>query len=53
MIVRVPDGCLLVQAGREMEWLTGGVVQAGYHEVIVSDATVAVSNNIRFLYNVR
>ncbi|KAI8056148.1 hypothetical protein BDF22DRAFT_674076 [Syncephalis plumigaleata] len=41
MAVRVPDGCLLVQAGREMEWLTGGAVQAGYHEVIVSDATVA------------
>ncbi|RKP27938.1 hypothetical protein SYNPS1DRAFT_32319 [Syncephalis pseudoplumigaleata] len=41
MAVRVPDGCLLVQAGKEMEWLTGGIVQAGYHEVIVSDATVA------------
>ncbi|RKP09880.1 hypothetical protein THASP1DRAFT_28339 [Thamnocephalis sphaerospora] len=40
MAVRVPDGCLLVQAGREMEWLTGGVVEAGYHEVIVSEATV-------------
>lgn len=31
--VRVPDGCLLVQAGKQMEWLTGGHVQAGMHEV--------------------
>jgi len=31
--VRIPDGCLLIQAGKQMEWLTGGVVQAGFHEV--------------------
>jgi isopenicillin N synthase-like dioxygenase len=43
MAVRVPDGCLLVQAGKEMEWLTGGRVQAGYHEVVVNEATVQVS----------
>lgn len=24
MAVRVPDGCLLVQAGKQMEYLTGG-----------------------------
>jgi isopenicillin N synthase-like dioxygenase len=35
-----PDGCLLVQAGKQMEYLTGGHVQAGFHEVIVTDATV-------------
>jgi hypothetical protein len=40
--VRVPDGCLLVQAGKQMEWLTGGEVLAGFHEVIVSDATLEV-----------
>lgn len=39
--VRVPDGCLLVQAGREMEWLTGGTIQAGYHEVVVNEGTLA------------
>lgn len=27
------DGCLLLQAGKQMEWLTGGHVQAGMHEV--------------------
>lgn len=28
------DGCLLLQAGKQMEWLTGGHVKAGMHEVI-------------------
>lgn len=28
------DGCLILQAGKQMEWLTGGHVQAGMHEVI-------------------
>ena len=31
--VRVPDGCLLVQAGKQIEYLTGGYVLAGFHEV--------------------
>ena len=39
--VRVPDGCLLVQAGKELEWLTGGVVEAGFHEVVVDASTLA------------
>lgn len=39
--VRIPDGCLLLQAGKQMEWLTGGHVQAGMHEVVCSEATVA------------
>lgn len=38
--VKIPDGCLLVQAGKQMEYLTGGYVQAGFHEVIVSEATL-------------
>ncbi|KAJ1973990.1 hypothetical protein H4R34_004890 [Dimargaris verticillata] len=37
--VRVPKGCLLVQTGKQMEWLTGGEVPAGYHEVVVTEAT--------------
>jgi len=32
--VRIPDGCLLIQAGIQLEYLTGGECQAGYHEVI-------------------
>ncbi len=30
--VRIADGCLLLQAGKQMEWLTGGHVRAGMHE---------------------
>jgi isopenicillin N synthase-like dioxygenase len=40
--VAVPDGCLIVQAGKQIEYLTGGHVLAGFHEVIVTDATRAV-----------
>jgi len=38
--VKVPDGCLLVQAGLQMEHLTAGAVQAGMHEVVVNDNTL-------------
>lgn len=40
--VKVPTGCLFVQAGMQIEHLTGGHVLAGFHEVIVTDATVKV-----------
>lgn len=40
--VSIPDGCLLVQAGKQIEYLTGGHVLAGFHEVIVTDATAKV-----------
>lgn len=30
--VSIPDGCLLLQAGKQLEWLTGGHVRAGMHE---------------------
>jgi hypothetical protein len=33
--VSIPPGCLLCQAGKQLEWLTGGHVQAGMHEVRV------------------
>ncbi|KAI8803945.1 hypothetical protein BJ742DRAFT_468148 [Cladochytrium replicatum] len=39
--VRIPDGCLLVQAGKQLEWLTGGHIEAGYHEVVVNEKTLA------------
>lgn len=32
--VSVPEGHLLLQAGKEMEYLTGGYISCGYHEVI-------------------
>lgn len=33
---------LLVQAGKQLEHLTGGFIKAGFHEVVVSNATVEV-----------
>ncbi|CAG8708511.1 7458_t:CDS:2, partial [Acaulospora morrowiae] len=38
--VRIPDGCLLVQAGKQLEWLMGGEIKAGYHEVVVTESTL-------------
>lgn len=38
--VSVPDGCLLIQAGKQIEYLTGGHVLAGFHEVVVNDNTL-------------
>ena len=32
--VKIPDGCLLIQAGAQLEYLTGGECLSGYHEVI-------------------
>jgi len=32
--VSVPKGHLLIQSGSELEYLTGGYVKSGYHEVI-------------------
>lgn len=39
MAVKVPTGHLIVQAGKQLEYLTGGHVLAGFHEVVVSEAT--------------
>jgi isopenicillin N synthase-like dioxygenase len=33
-MVNVPEGHLLVQAGKQIEWMTGGEIKAGFHEVI-------------------
>jgi isopenicillin N synthase-like dioxygenase len=39
MMVKLPPGCLLLQAGSMFEHITGGHVLAGYHEVIYTEAT--------------
>eukprot|EP00455_Lapot_gusevi_P046127 TRINITY_DN601_c0_g1_i4.p1 TRINITY_DN601_c0_g1~~TRINITY_DN601_c0_g1_i4.p1 ORF type:complete len:363 (+),score=141.14 TRINITY_DN601_c0_g1_i4:114-1202(+) len=41
MQVKVPPQCLLLQAGKQFEWLTGGYVLNGFHEVIVDQDTLA------------
>ncbi|KAM6498551.1 hypothetical protein JOM56_006499 [Amanita muscaria] len=39
--VRMPEGSyLLVQAGKQLEHITGGLVKAGYHEVVVNERTL-------------
>eukprot|EP00933_Yihiella_yeosuensis_P015786 TRINITY_DN13654_c0_g3_i1.p1 TRINITY_DN13654_c0_g3~~TRINITY_DN13654_c0_g3_i1.p1 ORF type:complete len:352 (+),score=56.77 TRINITY_DN13654_c0_g3_i1:177-1232(+) len=40
--VTVPDGCLLLQAGQQLEYVTGGHVKAGMHEVVVTEKTRSV-----------
>lgn len=41
--VKIPQGnYLLVQAGKQIEHLTGGLIKAGYHEVGVTQATLDV-----------
>ncbi|OVA04813.1 hypothetical protein BVC80_8655g12 [Macleaya cordata] len=40
MEVKVPVGCLLIQTGKQLEWLTGGECQAGMHEVVVTNRTI-------------
>ncbi|KAH7105137.1 Clavaminate synthase-like protein [Auriculariales sp. MPI-PUGE-AT-0066] len=42
--VAVPRGMLLVQAGKQLEHLTGGYVRAGFHEVVVNDKTIETIN---------
>ncbi len=39
-LVRVPPGCLLVQAGVGLEWMTGGAIKAGYHQTVVLPETI-------------
>jgi isopenicillin N synthase-like dioxygenase len=40
MDVKVPVGCLLIQSGKQLEWLTGGECLAGMHEVVVTKRTL-------------
>ena len=43
--VKIPENCLLVQAGKELEWVTGGEIKAGYHEVVVNESTFKSKQN--------
>lgn len=44
--VKIPQGnYLLVQAGKQLEHITGGLIKAGYHEVVVNEQTVKVIND--------
>lgn len=44
--VKIPQGnYLLVQAGKQLEYITGGLIKAGYHEVVVNEQTVKMIND--------
>jgi isopenicillin N synthase-like dioxygenase len=43
--VVIPDDCLLVQAGDQLEMCTGGYIKAGYHQVIVNEACLSRVEN--------
>jgi isopenicillin N synthase-like dioxygenase len=49
MPVAIPDGCLLIQAGMQLEHLSGGFIKAGYHEVIVTQKTLEQVERARAL----
>ena len=43
LAVRVPDGCLLLQAGKQLELFTGGRVVAGWHEVLATETALQMA----------
>ena len=44
--VEIPPGeNFLVLAGKQLEHITGGLIKASYHEVVVNDHTLAVSDS--------
>ncbi|KAF9459820.1 hypothetical protein BDZ94DRAFT_1198950 [Collybia nuda] len=49
--VKIPQGnYLLVQAGKQLEHLSGGLIKAGFHEVVVNQRTLAVIENRKLQY---
>jgi len=40
LLVKIPQGCLLVQGGKQLEILTGGYIAAGDHEVVCCQETI-------------
>jgi isopenicillin N synthase-like dioxygenase len=38
---KVPDGCVLVQAGQQLEYVTGGAILCGLHEVLAVEPAQA------------
>lgn len=44
--VKIPAGCILMQAGAMFEHITGGYVLSGYHEVIYTEQTKAALEKV-------
>jgi len=45
--VKVPDGCVLIQAGKQLEYLTGGDCLAGFHEVIYPEDVYLIIQKLK------
>ena len=43
----IPEGCLLLQAGKQFEHLTAGHVLAGFHEVVASEKTAEAARKAK------
>ncbi|PPQ67139.1 hypothetical protein CVT25_005740 [Psilocybe cyanescens] len=49
--VKIPEGNnLLVQAGKQLEHITGGLIKAGFHEVVVNEQTIQAIEKRRVAY---
>lgn len=47
LLVKIPKGCLLIQAGISFENITGGYVLAGFHEVVYSEETKQAKERVQ------
>ena len=45
--VKVPKGCFLLQAAKQLEIMTAGHIYAGFHEVIVTEETLKAAEKAR------
>lgn len=41
LLVKMPPGHILIQVGQQLEWITGGLLTAGMHEVVVTKEALA------------
>lgn len=48
-VVRVPAGCLLFQAGAQLEWVTGGKIRAGLHQTAMTHEAVRLMKAIKLM----
>ncbi|KAG6868880.1 hypothetical protein C0993_008628 [Termitomyces sp. T159_Od127] len=49
--VKIPEGnYLLVQAGKQLEHITGGLIKAGFHEVVVNEKTLSTIETRKVQY---
>jgi isopenicillin N synthase-like dioxygenase len=37
--IKVPENCILIQAGRQLQYITNGYILGGFHEVIITEET--------------